>query len=123
MAFAALAKKTAGPLVLGAILSAASVTAVPTEAVARDGWRDHGRGGPPGHAGHQWRGDHGRGGHHWRGHHGHHRGGDGAGVALGLLGGALAGAALSNAYNYNYYNYAYPYGYSYSYPYYGYYGY
>jgi len=42
--------------------------------------------------------------------------GGGAGIALGLLGGALAGAAIASASN----PYYYPYDYSYAYPSYGY---
>lgn len=119
MALNAFPKKAAGRLALAAaVLSAVSLTVAPTAAVARDGWRGHNGGG------HHWRGDRNWGGDHWRGSH--RRGGDGGAIALGLIGGALAGAALSNAYNYNYaypYSYGYAYPYSYSYPSYGYYGY
>jgi hypothetical protein len=55
----------------------------------------------------------------WGGYHRH----DGGAVALGILGGALAGAAIAGATNPYYYNYSYPYNYAYpyaySYPYYG----
>jgi len=104
--------------VLGAaVLAAVSLTGAPDRAYAQN-WRgDH------------WdRGDWGRrdwDGHNWR-HHRHHRDGwsGGEAAALGLLGGALAGAAIASTANpYNYpsysypYTYSYPYSYSYSYPY------
>ena len=96
-----LAKKTGRGLALSAaLLGATSMVAVPA-AYARD-W----------HGGGHW---HGRG--HW------HHGGGGAGIALGLLGGALAGAAIASSSPY-YYGYSYPsYGYGYGYPYGYYYGY
>jgi hypothetical protein len=87
-------KKTGRALALTtALVAAASLSAVPSAAYAR-GW--HGSG-------------------HW------HGGGRWAGpaVGLGILGGALAGAAIASSPYY--YGYGYPY-YSYP-PYYGYYGY
>ncbi|MGD9617604.1 MAG: hypothetical protein AB7H90_07455 [Alphaproteobacteria bacterium] len=104
--------------VLGAaVLAAASLTLAPGSAYAQH------RGGHGWHGGHWRGGDHWRGNHHWRGHHRHGwRGGDAA--ALGLLGGALAGAAIAGAANqYPYYGYSYPYSYGYAYPYYYGYGY
>jgi hypothetical protein len=59
------------------------------------------------------------GGGHWHGGGWHHHGGGwgGAAVGLGLLGGALAGAAIASSPYY--YGYSYPYyGYGYGYPYY-----
>jgi hypothetical protein len=115
MAFVDRARKTVGRLALAAAVAGmASLTAAPGDAFARDGrhWRGH-----HGHHGqHHWRGHHRHHSQHWRGHH-RHRGPD---VALGLLGGALAGAAIAaatnpyyaypNAYGYYpYYNYYYPY--------------
>lgn len=62
------------------------------------------------------------GGGHWHGGGWHHGGGwGGAAVGFGLLGGALAGAAIASSPYY--YGYSYPYygyGYGSSYPYYGY---
>ncbi|HKS88546.1 MAG TPA: hypothetical protein VJR70_03810 [Stellaceae bacterium] len=91
-----------------ALAATVAMTAAPGAAYARDwhggGW--HGGG---------WRGG-GWGGGGWGGGWHHHRG-FGGGIALGLLGGALAGAAIASASPYYYY----PYSYSYSYPYYGYY--
>lgn len=52
-------------------------------------------------------------GHYW---HGYHHRNNGAAIALGVIGGALAGAAVASGYPY-YYSYSYPY----SYPAYGYY--
>lgn len=95
-----------------AILVAVSFSTVPTDAFARDGrhWRGHNHHRHAGH--HHWRGHHRHAGHHhWRGHH------HGGRVALGVLGGAVAGAAIASAAN----PYYYPYAYSYSYPAYGYY--
>ena len=66
-----------------------------------------------------------RGWHGGGGHWGHHGGGHwGGGVALGILGGALAGAAIASGYpyycGYPYAYYGYPYyGYPYPYPHYG----
>ena len=95
MSFIDTAKKTGrGLAVAAALIAAGSLTMAPSAAYA-----DH------------WHG----GGHHWHG--GHH--GGGAGVALGLLGGALAAGAIASAANPYYYSYGYP-SYSYS-PYYGYY--
>lgn len=100
MKFYDLAKKTGrGVALSAALVGALSLAAVPA-AQARN-W--HGGG-------------------HWHGG-GWHRGGGwgGAAVGLGLLGGALAGAAIASSPYY--YSYSYPYyGYGYSYPY-GYYGY
>jgi hypothetical protein len=102
-----LGEKTGRGLALaGAFVAAAVFCTAPQTAQAERGNRgDHGwqRGG----------GGHGGGWH--RGHHRHHHrgGGGGAAIGLGLLGGALAGAAIANSYSYPYY------GYSYSYPYYG----
>ena len=95
-----LAKKTGRSLVMSAaLLGALSLAAAPA-AQARD-W--HGGGG------------------HWHGGGGHwHHGGFGGGVGLGLLGGALAGAAIASSPYY--YGYSYPY-YGYGYAPYGYYGY
>lgn len=95
-----LAKKTGRGLALSAaVLGTVSLAAAPA-AQARD-W--HGGGG------------------HWRGGggHFHHGGFGGAAIGLGLLGGALAGAAIASSPYY--YGYSYPYyGYGNSYPYYGY---
>jgi hypothetical protein len=97
------AKKTGrGVAVAAALVAVGSLTIAPTAAYA-DHWR-HGK---------HWRGHHGHGG-HWHRHR-HH---NGAAIALGLLGGALAGAAIASAANPYYY---YPYSYSYYSPYYGYY--
>jgi hypothetical protein len=110
-----------------AVLAAASLTVAPGSAYAQ-----HHRGGPGGHPGQNWHGGHGgpgwQGGHwrggHWRGGHHRHGWSGGEGVALGLLGGALAGAAIAGAANQYYYPYySYPYSYSYAYPYYYGYGY
>ena len=90
-----------GFLLAGAAIVAMSLNALPAQ--ARD-WH------------------HGHGGRHWNSHYwygGHHRG-NGAGIALGLLGGALAGAAIASAAQPYYYSYSYP-TYGYSYPGYGYY--
>jgi hypothetical protein len=101
MSFTEIAKKTGRGLALTAALFAAgSLAAAPSTAYARD-W----------HGGGHWGGGHWGGG-HWGGHH--H--GGGAGLAFGLIGGALAGAAIASAAN----PYYYPYSYSYAYPSYGY---
>jgi len=102
MSFIEIAKKTGHGLAMTtAILAAVSLTAAPGTVFARD-W----------HGGGHW------GGGHWGGHH-HH--GGGAGIALGLLGGAPAGAAIASAANPYYAPYSYSYGYGY--PSYGYYPY
>ena len=86
------AKKTGRALALtSALVAAVSLSTVPTGAYAH-GWHDGGR----------WQG-----GHHWGG-------GRGAAIGLGILGGALAGAAIASS------PYYYPYSYGYGYPYYGY---
>ena len=79
MSFIEIAKKTGRGLALSAALFAAgSLAAAPGTAYARD-W--HGGGG------------------HWGSGHwgGHHHGGGGAGIALGILGGALAAGAIASA--------------------------
>src|SRR5688572_31363630 len=87
---------------LGTLLTTAAVVSmtvgvVPAE--ARDWKRGHHKHGYYKHGSHY--------GHHWRrGHHRHHRN-NGAGIALGLLGGALAGAAIASATNPYYYPYSY----------------
>ena len=101
MGFIDIAKKTGrGLAASAAILAAVSLTAAPSAAYARD-W----------HGGGHW------GGGHWGGYR--HHGGGGAGIALGILGGALAAGAIASATS----PYYYPYSYSYGYPYSGYYGY
>ena len=101
MTFVDLAKKTGRGLALSAALVGAVSLAAAPAAQARD-W--HGGG-------------------HWHGGGWHHGGGwGGAAVGLGLLGGALAGAAIASSPYY--YGYSYPYyGYGYGYSPYGYYGY
>ena len=97
---------------LGTLLASAAVIAMglnPVPAQARDGHHGHG--------GRHWNGHHWNGGYAWRG--GHHRN-NGAGIALGVLGGALAGAAIASAAQPDYYSYSYP-TYGYAYPGYGYY--
>ena len=98
MTFIAKANRAAG--LTAALLAAVSLTAVPTAAHAKK-WRHHG--------------------HQWQGHHRH--GGNGAAIALGVLGGALTGAAIASGSSYYRPYYSHPYSYGYSYPYYGYYGY
>ena len=106
-----LGEKTGRGLALaGAFVAAVVFCTAPQTAQAERGKRgDHG-----------WqRGGGGHGGGHGGGWNRGHRGGGGAAVGLGLLGGALAGAAIANSYSYPYYGYSYPYyggGYSY-YPY------
>jgi hypothetical protein len=101
--------------VLGAaVVAAVPLTAAPSPAQAQ---RWHGY-----HGGYGWHGGHG-----WRGGYWRHRD-NGSGIALGLIGGALAGAAIASAanpygYYYPYYSYSYPYPYSYGYTYPYYYGY
>jgi hypothetical protein len=96
--FIDIAKKTGrGLAASAAILAVVSLTAAPSTAYARD-W--HGGGG-------HW------GGGHWGGYR--HHGGGGAGIALGILGGALAAGAIASAPYYGY-GYSYPYYYG-SYPY------
>ena len=114
MGFIEITKKTGRALaVTAAIVAAVSLSIGPSPAYAQHrgggGW--HGGGG----------GWHGGGG--WRGGWGHRGGGwGGAGIGFGILGGALAGAAIANSY----YGYGYPYdyygGYGYPYDYYGGYG-
>src|SRR5262249_62276972 len=94
-------KKTGRSLaVLAAVAGTLSLTAAPSVAYARD-----------------WHGG-------WGGWHGGYYRHNGGAVALGILGGALAGAAIAGATNPYYYSYPYPYSYAYpygySYPYYGY---
>src|SRR5215469_6477582 len=86
MCFIEIAKKTGRGLALSAaLLAAGSLVAAPGTAYARD-----------------WHG----GGHHWGGGHwGGHRGGEGARIALGIIGGALAGAAIASTANPYYYPY------------------
>lgn len=116
--------RTLGTLLAGVAVVVMGLNTVPAQ--ARDGRHGHG--------GRDWQGHHGKGGHAWRGgrhSRGHHwkggnawRGGyhrnNGAGIALGVLGGALAGAAIASAAQPYYYSYAYP-AYGYAYPGYGYY--
>jgi hypothetical protein len=83
--------KRAGTLLAAAAVLGMSLSVVPAQA-------------------HDWHRGAGWGG----GWHRHHN--NGAAIAFGLIGGALAGAAIASANH----AYAYPYGYSYSYPYYGY---
>jgi hypothetical protein len=95
-------KKTGRALaILAAAAGTLSLTAAPSVAYAKD-WHGGGWGG--------W---------HGGGYYRH----NGGAVALGILGGALAGAAIAGATNPYYYNYSYPYRYAYpygySYPYYG----
>src|SRR3954465_10793464 len=98
MAFKDLAKKSGrGLAVATAVLAAVSLTAAPGSAYARDWHGGHGGGGWHGGGGH-WGGHH-RGGGQWGGHR--HVGG-GAGIAVGVLGGGLAGAAIANSYGYSY---------------------
>ncbi|MGE0257946.1 MAG: hypothetical protein AB7H71_13160 [Alphaproteobacteria bacterium] len=112
-----------GTLLAGAAVIAMGLNAVPAQ--ARDG--RHGDGGHHSNkqhwkGGNAWRGDHGRGNHWNRGyawHGGYHRD-NGDGIALGVIGGALAGAAIASAAQPYYYSYSYP-AYGYSYPAYGYY--
>ena len=94
-------KKTGRTLaILSAVAGTLSLTAAPG-AYARD-WHGGGWGG--------W---------HGGGYYRH----NGGAVALGILGGALAGAAIAGATRPYYYNHSYPYTYAYpyrySYPYYG----
>ena len=95
MSFIEGAKNAGRGLALGAaLLGAASLVAVPAAQA------------------HEWHG-----GGHWHGGGYHH--GWGGGAALGILGGALAGAAIASSPYY--YGYAYPhYGYGYGYYPYGY---
>src|SRR5437773_1535163 len=109
MAFIELAKKIGRALaVTAAIVAAVSFTAAPSTAYAQrghggggGGW--HGGGGGWHGGGGGWRG----GGGGWRGGGGGWRGGGwgGAGIGFGILGGALAGAAIAISY------YGYPYSY------------
>lgn len=84
--------RTLGMLLASAALVGMTASAVPAEA---HGWK-HGH-----YNGENWRG-------------GHHRP-NGAAIALGILGGALTGAAIASAPRHYY-----PYPYTYAYPYYGY---
>lgn len=99
MSFIEFAKKTGRGVALSAVLLGAGSLAVAPAAQAA------------------WHGGHGG----WHGGGGWHHGGGWAGPAIGfgLLGGALAGAAIANSpyyygYSYPYYGYA-PYGYYYGY--------
>jgi hypothetical protein len=119
---------------LGVLLSGAAVIAMvgwnTVPAQAGDGHRGHGarhwKGGD--HSARHWKGDnwkgrYARGGRNWdRGQswRGGYRRDNGAGIALGLIGGALAGAAIASAAQPYYYSYSYP-AYGYAYPGYGYY--
>jgi hypothetical protein len=88
MSFTDTAKNTGRGLVIAAaVIAAGSLTMAPSAAYAE-------------HWNHGWHG----GGNHW---HGHHHGG--GGVALGILGGALAAGAIASAANPYYYSYGYPY--------------
>ena len=98
--------RTLGTLLAGVAVIAMGLNTVPAQ--AKD-WR-HGHGGHHGH-GHHWNG-----GYAWRGGHHHNNGGE---IALGLLGGALAGAAIASTAQPYYYSYPYP-TYGYAYPGYGY---
>lgn len=104
-----------------AVVAAAGLTATPGSAQAQHRGDHHWRGHHGGHGDHWHRHPHRHGDrwhqrhHHRHGHwhHRHHgwRGGDAA--ALGLLGGALAGAAIASAHPYYWHHY--PYGYAYPY--------
>lgn len=98
------ARRLSRSLAVGAVALTLAVGAAPGIAQARD-W----------HGGGDW--------HHGGGHRhgGWHHGGAGLGIGLGILGGALAGAAIANSYNHPYYGYTNPY-YGYTSPYNGYYG-
>jgi hypothetical protein len=101
--------RTLGTLLAATAVFGMGLSAVPAE--ARDGRRGH-------HGYYKHQGKHWHGRHHGKRWHGRHHRRTHPGVALGVLGGALAGAAIASA-AYPYYYY--PYSYSYSYPYYGYY--